>query len=113
MAARRILIIGDSLFAETLAGMLARAGDVSVVGTISSPEAALPLLEQTRPDAVIVAGIGDDPALGLGRLLAAFPDLPVICADLNADSVQVVTSHRVDARPSDLLAAIAALPTRR
>ena len=109
---RRIFIIGDSLFAETLAGMLARAGGVSVIGASATPEAALPLLGRVCPDAVIVAGIGDDPAQDLGHLLAAFPDLPVIRADLNADSVQVITSQRVSARPSDLLAAIAALPKR-
>ena len=37
----------------------------------------------------------------------------LIRADLNTDSVQVITSQRVSARPSDLLAAIAALPVRR
>ena len=113
MPEHRILIIGDSLFAETLASMLARAGQVSVVGTTSTPEAAIPLLRKTCLDAVIVAGIGDDLSQDLGHLLAAFPDLPVIRADLNTDSVQVITSQRVSARPSDLLAAIAALPVRR
>lgn len=112
MQARRIFIIGDSLFAETLAGMLRHAGDVTVVGAAAKPEAAFPLIPGTCPDAVIVAGIGEDPTQDLGQLLAAFPDLPVIRADLNADSVQVITSQRVSARPSDLLAAIAALPTR-
>jgi len=112
MQARRIIIIGDSLFAETLAGMLRHAGDVTVVGAAATPEAAFPLIPGTCPDAVIVAGIGEEPAQDLGHLLAAFPDLPVIRADLNADSVQVITSQRVSARPSDLLAAIAALPIR-
>ena len=112
MQARRIFIIGDSLFAETLAGMLGHAGDVTVVGAVPTPEAAYPLIPGACPDAVIVAGIGDEPTHDMGHLLAAFPDLPVIRADLNADSVQVITSQRVSARPSDLLAAIAALPSR-
>jgi DNA-binding NarL/FixJ family response regulator len=58
MKIRRVCIVGDSLFAETLGQMLAGAPAVEVVGAASTPEAALPVLEMQHPDAVIVAGVG-------------------------------------------------------
>jgi DNA-binding NarL/FixJ family response regulator len=110
MDAPRVFVIGDSLFAETLAQLLARAGVVNVINAAPTCEAALPLLAQAPCDALVCADTGDLGSLGL--LLAAYPDLPIIRADLDTDSVQVITSRRVGARTSDLLAAIAALPKR-
>ena len=110
---RKVFVIGDSLFAETLTRMLASAGTVRVVGSAPTPEAALPLLATCRPDAVIVAGESELSTLAFGQVLTAHPDLPVIRADLSMDSVQVITSQRIGTRPSDLLAAVAGLPKRR
>ncbi len=112
MEARKILIVGDSLFTEALARMLAAADAVEVVGSAPTPEAALPLLAARCPDAVIVAGTGDASPAAFGQFLASHPDLPLIRADLTAADVQVITSRRIGARTSDLLAAIAALPKR-
>ncbi len=113
MKTRKVFVIGDSLFAETLTRMLASAGTVRVVGSAPTPEAALPLLATCRPDAVIVAGESELSTLAFGQVLTAHPDLPVIRADLSMDSVQVITSQRIGTRPSDLLAAVAGLPKRR
>jgi hypothetical protein len=52
-------------------------------------------------------------ALDLCPLLLAYPDLPILCADLQADDLRIIRSQRVGARIDDLLAAIQALPTRR
>jgi DNA-binding NarL/FixJ family response regulator len=112
MDARTVFIIGDSLFAETLARTLATPGGVEVVGSAPTPEAALPLIKARCPDAVIVAGVGEVTPAAFAQLLASHPDLPLIRADLSASDVQVITSQRVGARSSDLLAAIAGLPRR-
>jgi DNA-binding NarL/FixJ family response regulator len=112
MEARRIFLVGDSLFTEALARTLAAAEAVEVVGAAPTPEAALPLLAAHCPDAVIVAGTGDVSPSAFGQLLAAHPDLPLIRADLTHDDVQVIISRRIGARTPDLLAAIAALPKR-
>ncbi len=109
---RRVFIVGDSLFAEGIAQMLASSGAVEVINAAPTLEAALPLLEAEPPDAVIVAGIGEATIAIFGPILAAYPDLPIIHADLGADNVRVITSQRVGTRSSDLLAAIAALPKR-
>lgn len=108
----QVFIVGNSLFADSLSQMLVSSGAVVITGAASSPEEALPLLETTLPDVVIVADTGDTERLTCECLLAALPDLSVIRADLSQDYVQVITSQRVGARRSDLLAAIAALSKR-
>jgi chemotaxis response regulator CheB len=110
--ARRVLVVGDSLFAETLAQTLTQPGSVEMIGSAPTLEAARPLIQARRPDVVIVAEAGERSLTTFGQFLAAFPDLPLIRADLSADHVQVITSQPVSAHTSDLLAAIAALPKR-
>ena len=113
MERRRVLLIGDSLFAEALTQMLAETA-VDIVGCAPTIETALPLLKTEDPDAVLIANAGADPTLpaAFGELLAVYPDLPILCADLRANDIRVITSRRVGARRSDLLAAITALPKR-
>lgn len=112
MEMRRVLLVGDSLFAETLTRMLTQAGAVEVIGSAPTPQAALALLKSQRPDVVVIAGAGEDASAVFGQFLAADPDLPLIRADLNAPDVQVITSQHIGARSSDLIAAITSLPKR-
>jgi chemotaxis response regulator CheB len=112
MEPHTVIIIGDSLFAETLTHMLLNTGLVSVLGCVRSPDAALNLLATVRPDAVILAAADQQLVTDCGRLLATQPDLPIINADLNAPSVQVITSQRIGTRTADLLSALAELPKR-
>jgi len=55
MKLRKVFVVGDSLFAETLIEVLGRSDNVTVTGTASTPEEALPKLKSQFPDAVIVA----------------------------------------------------------
>ena len=113
MKARRVFIVGDSLFAETLGQMLADAQAVEVVGYAATPEAALPVLEMQHPDAVIVAGVDQAPPAAVSQFLSVYPDLTIICTDLNTDEVRVISSQWVAARSDDLIKAIRHLPVRR
>src|SRR5512138_2990829 len=113
MERRTLVIVGDSLFAESLSQMLAKSDQVRVAACVPTPDAALPVIVRVQPDAVIVAVIDRGAAHDYSQLIATQPDLPVLYADLNADSVQVITSHRIGTRPADLLTAIAELPKRR
>lgn len=112
MEQRTVVIVGDSLFAESLSQMLARSDRVKVAACVPTPGAALPAIVTHRPDAVIVAVTDRMAAHNYSQLIAAQPDLPILYADLNTDSVQVITSHRIGARPADLITAIAELPKR-
>lgn len=112
METRRVFIVGDSLFAETLVRMLDRSDAVELVGAAPTPEAALSALAERAPDALILTHAGASPHRALDPLLSAHPDLPIVLADLNAGKVRVIVSRQVEARGSDLLAAIAELPKR-
>ena len=114
MKARRVFIVGDSLFAETLTRTLRAAGAdaIEVIGSAPTPEAALPLLKTQPADAVIVAGIGQTPAETLSQFMSEQPDLAILCADLNTNEVEVISKRRVAARSDDLIKAIRRLPAR-
>jgi chemotaxis response regulator CheB len=113
MAARSVFVVGDSLFADALKQTLTD-NSVDIMGSAPTPEAALPLLAACCPDAVILANASAEsaPPAVLGQFLAAYPDLPIICANLSANVIRVVASQRVGTHRSDLLAAISALPKR-
>ncbi len=113
MDKRRVFIVGDSLFAETLTRTLTSSGTVEVIGTAPSIAGVSAALKTQFADALIVAEIKESASAELAPLLAANPDLPILRADLNTDNIQVITSHRIGARTADLLAALAELPKRK
>ena len=113
MEARRIFIIGDTLFAETLAKLLAEDTTIQVSGTANNLDDALPRLGPCHPDAVIVAGVNRVPDAAFARFLVECPEMSILCTDLGTNDVQIVLNQRVSVHnSSDLLAIIAALPKR-
>jgi hypothetical protein len=111
----RAFIMGWSLFAETVERALTSQADpqtVIVVGRCSTLEEALRQIPLANPDVVIVAGMDQPASAVFGPLLACFPDLPILNADLNTNYVQVITSRSVHADRVDLLNAIVSLPKR-
>ncbi len=108
---RRIFLIGDSLFTETLGQMLTDAENIEVVGTAVSLSIAITIIAKASPDIIIVANASEISQTNLQPLLSTFPTIPIIHADLNQDFVQIITSRRVNARRTDLLAAIQELST--
>lgn len=105
----RIFLIGDSLFTESLAQMLAAVENIQVMGTAVSPQTALLPLQTAVPHLVIIAHAGSRPPQSADPILNDYPDIPIIYADLNRDYIQVITSRRVSARLDALLATIRAL----
>lgn len=111
MEERRIFIVGDSLFAETLTQLLRQEHAVKIIGSASTLADALPLLQTHHPDVVIVARVASQPDAAFARFLSAYPQLPVICLDLSSNDLQVIVSQRLVAHSStELLAAIHTLP---
>lgn len=86
--------------------MLADVGGVKVVGTASSRAKAVNVVAKTNPHIIVIADVGPAKQDTSGSLISLYPDIPIICADLNKDYVQVITSRRVSARREDLLVAI-------
>jgi len=113
METRRVLIVGDTLFAENLTQMLAQDATVQIAGSVSSLEEALPTLNSCPLDAVIVAGVDRLPEAALSQFLLVYPDVSILCTDLATNDVQVIVNQRLNVRSTgDLLAIIAKLPKR-
>ena len=110
MELRNVFVVGDSLFAEALVQSLGESENVVVIGAALTPEDALPMLKEQSPDAVIVAETNEAVIAAFTPMLIANPNLTIIHADLSTNQMQVITNHSIDARVSDLLAAIAAPP---
>jgi hypothetical protein len=113
MEIRRVLIVGDTLFAENLAKLLAEDTTIHIAGNVASLEDIPPALQAGRLDAVIVAGVDRLPETVLSRFLALHPEISVLCTDLDTNDIRVVVNQRLSVRTtSDLLAIISALPRR-
>lgn len=112
---RRVLLVSSKhLFSEGLEEILRQVGDVELIGPLElSPDTMRACLQETQPDAVIVAGVGEgkpNAASLAAAILQQFPNLPVISAGLEQNTLRVYSTHTLPARSSDLVEAILNLP---
>lgn len=112
MSAHRVFVLGESLFADTIIQLLGRYEQICPLGTAKSIEAALRKDPTLAPDVFIIAEPAAGPGQDLTALGEAFPDVPVICADLRTNVLRVFSPVQLQARAGDLIAAITALPQR-
>lgn len=109
---RRIFILGNSLLTVGLARLLGKMPEIEVVGNATTAEEALTLMNGQLIDALLVTGTDNQIGVRFCPILAVYPDLPIICADINHNAIQLITSQNIEADPETLLATIAALPRR-
>lgn len=102
----RVFLIGDSLFTDSLGQVLSESVNIEIVGTAVSPTTAVAEVPKRFPHIIIVAKASQQVQTDLQLLLSIYPAIPIIHADLNQDYVQIITSRRVHARRTDLLAMI-------
>jgi hypothetical protein len=107
----RVLVVGDSFFADTLQQMLAGKEEIEIVGACHTLEELPASIAACHPDAVLVADTCED-YLCAGVCLRIQCDLPIIYTTLKDDHLTIFTSRRVKAAQSQLIAAITALPNR-
>lgn len=108
----RVLIIGNSLLTEGIAQMLGDSQAVQVIGVAATADEALATIAEQDVDALIVMGTNDQTTVRYCQIMAQYPDLPLIRADISQNKVQVYTSQCVDAKPDALIEAISLLPKR-
>lgn len=109
----RVFLIGESLFIDALAQLLADESWVELTGTAISTQMAIAAFNTARPHLIIMAHMGNRTPCSPDLILDHYPDIPIIYADLNRDYVQVITSQRVSARREDLLSTIRAYAVRQ
>jgi DNA-binding NarL/FixJ family response regulator len=113
MEIHRVLVVGDSLFAETLIEMLAKEETIQIAGSAPSLEEALRTFNPTRLDTVILAEVGQPPVEAFTQFLSAYPEISIIRTNMDSNDVHVLVNQRFSVRTAeDLLAVIAALPKR-
>lgn len=108
----RVLIIGNSLLTEGIAQMLGDSQAVQVIGVAATADEALVTIAEQDVDALIVMGTNDQTTVRYCQIMAQYPGLPLIRADISQNKVQVFTSQSVDAKPGALIEAICSLPQR-
>lgn len=111
MQIHRVLVVGSSLYAEALRGVLEKSAAIDLVGSVPDPDAALSILDQVCPDVVILAGTERTESHVLELFLLSL-EMSVVCTDLESDNVQIITSRITPGRYSDLIEMIANLPYR-
>ena len=112
MDRRKIFILGSSLLTDGLDRLQGEAPDIEVVGNAATTAEALPLMNGKLIDVLVVMGTNSQTTVRFCPILAAYPDLPVIRADISQNKMQLVTSQDIEADPDALLAVIASLPKR-
>jgi hypothetical protein len=108
-----VFIVGDSLFAEAMAHLLGHLDAVKVVGVAAGIDDALVQLPEYLPDMILFLHSTQDSQQDLCPLLAAYPDIPILRAGLDAAELRIISSRRLGTQTADLLAAIQSLPSRR
>ncbi len=109
---RRVFILGSSLLIAGLVRLLGRSPEIEVVGSATTAEEALPLMDGHLIDALVVMGTDDQTTVRFCPILAAFPDLPIVRADVSKNAMQLITSQAIQADIESLLATLTALPRR-
>ena len=104
---RRVILVGDSFFAENVQHLLAESDEMEVVAFVSTVEQALPALAAHAPDVLIIADTYNDD-LSPAILLSMHRGLSIIYTSVNHNHLEIFSSRSIRASASDLLATIAA-----
>ncbi|MCC6298731.1 MAG: hypothetical protein IT314_05505 [Anaerolineales bacterium] len=114
MPSRRVMLISSPhLFGESMEEVLRAADDVELLGPWDMNEDICARIEEVQPNAVVVADedIRSEEAAHLTAIIMAqFPELPIIRANLSESVVRVFSTHLLPARSADLLETIRNLP---
>ncbi len=105
----RVVIVGHSLFADTLSQMVTGSSAAVVAGHVASLEDLPMCIAACQPDAILVADTCGE-YLNAKACLRIKSELPIIYTTLKDDHFTVFTSHRIKAAQSQLFSTIAALP---
>ena len=110
---RLVLIVSEeNLLGDALKAVLARAEDIEVMGPLTQGDQAT-ARRASLPDVVLVAEEGAVSAATDSTpkwIEERYPGVPVICVNLNQDSVHLIISRSFPARGRYLIETIRNLP---
>jgi DNA-binding NarL/FixJ family response regulator len=110
-----VLLSTQPLLGEALANLLRNVKDVELIGPWNPDEETLARLPNETPDILLLAT--DDGELSqettlTARILARYPDLPLMQVSIEDSEVRLYTTKTMLASSSDLIEAIRSLPHR-
>ena len=102
----RVFLIGNTLFAESVARMLQVSGAFNAVELFETlPVAAAPIQIST-PDVLILADVDIAASDGDTSFLTICPDIPVICIASDSNYMKLITTTHITASLSNLIGTI-------
>ena len=108
----RILIIGSSLLTNGVLRLLKEDPRFALQGCVETVDEALKAMGSMAVDALVVMGTDNQTTMRVCPVIAQYPDIPILRADISQNHIQLVTSQNIEANPDNLLTVLAALPRR-
>lgn len=110
MNPRRVVIVGNQLFANAIRHLLSENDGIDLIDCVSSLQECVKVMEHQTVDILIIAESpmpGDYP---LCDLLKNHPDKMIVKAHLENNQLEVITQQHIQAQPKDLMAMLTSLP---
>jgi len=102
----RVFLVGNTLFAESVARMLQASGVFSAVERFETLPVAISSIQLSPPNVLILADVDTTTSRGDTPFLPICPDIPVICTDSNSTYLKIITTAHVTASLNNLLGII-------
>lgn len=110
---RKVALLGNSLVASSLASTLRGRPELEVIQLDAITPDVMAGLRVARPDAIILCEQTTTPPDLVFLLLAEYPGVPVIRADVGGDRMVVLSGRQAVLRTEDdLLEALGQMPSR-
>jgi hypothetical protein len=104
-----IYIVGTSLIADTLEDLLVKSSLVSRLARFPSVASALSWIDSEPPNLLFIVDIEDSFIVGHTPFLPMCPDIPVLCLDMNENTLKLITTNQIQANTSEMLAVVQSL----
>ena len=102
----RVFLIGNTLFAESVARMLQASGVFTAVERFESLPVAVSPIQVSPPDVLILADVNTTTSKGDTPFMPICPDIPVICIDSDSTFMKLITTKHITASLSNLIGTI-------
>jgi hypothetical protein len=102
----RVFLVGNTLFAESVARLLQASGAFCAVERFETLPVAVAPIQLSPPDVLILADVNITTFRGDTPFLPICPDIPVICTDSDSTYLKLITTTYITASLSNLVGTI-------
>lgn len=102
----RVFLVGNTLFAESVARMLQASGAFNVVERFETLPIAIAPIQISPPDVLILADVDTAASKGDTPFLPIFQDIPLICIDSDSTFMKLITTKHITSSLNNLVETI-------